>query len=553
MVNRSFFLSVIAGLVSFGLPMAAHGVVWSGGTSNLWSLAGNWSGGLPTNAAVAEFNTAGAGNLGVSLTGAAAANRTIDGLAFNNNATSAVTISGLTGTNQLTLDGTAVNDLFIDSGSGATHIISGAKSGSAADIVFNANANYQVLLLSGGLKIDANVGTGTETRFIKNGVGLLEFSANNASTWIQSTGTSTGRYSVNVQEGPVLFSALNAKGAATNSVKVGYDSNTTIANARGTLRLSANYGDLTRVPPSTTNPHQGILRLEGTGWEGSIAGGEGALNNIAGNNTITATAVNPGQVEFSEEPVGTGTATGSDGVPVRIRVSAGSLTINAPIVDGIVVGPAAPEFQKTGPGLLVFDTFTHTYTGNSTVMAGTLLVNSTYSGGGDFNVLNLATLGGTGDLSALASSVAVSGGGTLAPGASIGNFAVGGDVDLLTDGNGNSILSIEYDGTTGPGNDLIDLLTVDGDFDISGGTVSFLGLDNLDDEALVFATYGTLNGNLPGAEFASVLGLPTSYTIDYAYNGNSIALVPVPEPGSFLITVFGLSGLWRVGAKRRKA
>ena len=105
----------------------------------------------------------------------------------------------------------------------------------------------------------------------------------------------------------------------------------------------------------------------------------------------------------------------------------------------------------------------------------------------------------------------------------VGNFTLNGGVQLA------GTLGIDITGSN-PAD--IDLLKIAGLLDLSSGT-STLEIDAtvpLTDPAYVFATYGTLSG-----VFASVTNLPTGYAVDYAYQGNSIAIVPVPEPTTFAL------------------
>jgi autotransporter-associated beta strand protein len=302
------------------------------------------------------------------------------------------------------------------------------------------------------------------------------------------------------------FLALGAKGGKSNAIRVGY----TDATAQGTLRLFADYGEITTFFGSGT-AERGFLRLNGTGWNGSIASGEGAFNNVAGDNSIAKAESLNGVVQFAEDTPGV------DGVPVRIRVSAGSLTIHESITDGAFIG-TAPDFEKTGPGTLTFDTSNHNYSGNSNVLEGKLVVNSMYSGIGAFTVNSAATLAGNGSIS---TAVTVNAGGVLAPGTSIGTLTVG-SADI--DGK----LQIEYDGAAST----IDRLAVTGTLDIANATLDFdkIGAAALTGGPHVFATYGSL----VGTSFSSVLELPAGYSINYNYLGaNQIALIGGSHPGDF--------------------
>ena len=162
----------------------------------------------------------------------------------------------------------------------------------------------------------------------------------------------------------------------------------------------------------------------------------------------------------------------------------------------------------------------NSYEGNTNVNAGTLLINGTHTGGGRYDVMPSATLGGSGGITG---DVRISVKGTLSPGASIESLDVEGNVNL-----GPGTLYIEVDGR---GTGSIDLLNVSNLFAIGEAMVYFDVLFALDDPAYVFATYGELEG-----EFAHVANLPAGYRLDYNYlGGGQIALVQdenpvIPEP-----------------------
>jgi autotransporter-associated beta strand protein len=226
--------------------------------------------------------------------------------------------------------------------------------------------------------------------------------------------------------------------------------------------------------------------------------------------------------------VGDGDATASFGGIIINESSGASGLINLVKIGGGVQTLSGPN----------------TYTGTTTINGGTLLVNGMHVGShlnvanagvtGAYTVNSGGTLGGTGST---AGAVTVNADGFLAPGTSIGTFGVGSAL-------GAGKLLVEYDGDAGA--DLIDLLNVAGSFDITNMIVDFdllpLG-DPLDDAAIVFAKYGSLNGSA----FAAEIGTPTGYVIDYAYNdgssANNIALVAIPEPFAVALATLGVLGL----------
>ncbi len=182
--------------------------------------------------------------------------------------------------------------------------------------------------------------------------------------------------------------------------------------------------------------------------------------------------------------------------------------------------------HKVGTGTQVLSGAVST-TGVGTVSGGALLINGTWSNGLTAN--SGGTIGGTGTIGG---HVAINAGGKLAPGASIESLGV-------ASATINGTLVTEYDGT-GAGS--IDLLNVTGLLDITNATVDFNMFGTaLDDASYIFATYGSLGGTA----FANVVDLPDGYEINYAFGGNNIALVAVPEPAAALLGATGLLGLLR--------
>ncbi|MBN2215981.1 MAG: autotransporter-associated beta strand repeat-containing protein [Pirellulales bacterium] len=225
---------------------------------------------------------------------------------------------------------------------------------------------------------------------------------------------------------------------------------------------------------------------------------------------------------------------GYEGETVTVTLESGGYTTQATATATLAANGPDGGITKKGLGTLTLSA-TNTYTGLTDVQAGTLAL--TGSVAGDVAVAADAVLMGAGSI---AGNLAAAGSSMVAPGMSIGTLHVEGAG--LADLNGT--LKIEYNGDT----EEIDVLDVAGVLDIDGAIVDFDDLGegaSLDEPAYVFATYGTLAGS--GA-FAGVLDLPTGYVIDYAYGGNSIALV-VPEPSltALLLAGLGLLAIRRFG------
>jgi uncharacterized protein with beta-barrel porin domain len=142
------------------------------------------------------------------------------------------------------------------------------------------------------------------------------------------------------------------------------------------------------------------------------------------------------------------------GTTANVQVTAGQTSTWADDIAG------DGALTKTGAGTLVLGG-TNTYSGDTQVDEGTLVVNGTH--GSDVTINGLGALGGSGTVESFVAY------GTVRPGNSIGTLTVDDDAKFNT----GSTLQIEINdgGTTaGVNNDLITAI----DFDINGGTVAVI-------------------------------------------------------------------------------
>jgi len=345
-------------------------------------------------------------------------------------------------------------------------VISGAgalaKAGSATLTLSNNNSSF-----TGALTVSAGtLATGTAAGGGTNGY----LGAVNGSRTITVGAGATLNFLANNQFGG---SGKSATGIPTVAVNGG-TLNATRFNILGNVAL--NGATLTQSTTDSGN-YDGYEFIGGTVTVGGTAAsaittGNGSANHLAGNRTTTFNVAD---------------ATAS---------AAADLVVSAPLRDGSNDYPGAGALRKLGPGTLSL-TGNNTYTGLTTVGAGTLLVNNTTGTGlaGPVAVNNGATLGGTGSVGG---TVTVNGGGHLAPGNGVGTTTVAQLV--LTE---DSRLDFEF-GTSA--NDQV-VVSTSGGLTIQGGSFNLYAAGTTGQADLeAGTTYNLLgySGTLQGAGTAAL-------------------------------------------------
>ena len=182
-----------------------------------------------------------------------------------------------------------------------------------------------------------------------------------------------------------------------------------------------------------------------------------------------------------------------------------SFTLNGEISE--YLNPAG--LTKTGSSSLLLTT-SPSYTGTTTINGGQLILapNVNLSATAEVVMSQSGILGGNGTVDAK-----IRGAGTISPGQSTGTLTATNDASI-------GALFIEIDGASS------DRFDVTGQLDISGATLTLISLDGgFTEPSHPIASYGTLTG-----PFATIINLPAEYSIDYAFEGNQIALVSNTDP-----------------------
>lgn len=567
------------------LPSVACAIDWSG-TTGPFGTGTNWVGGSVPSATTASILNGGT----ATVTGG------------DNFGVTFLNLGGHSGTGFVSQDGGAVtatrillggDDAGGGTGVGTYNISGGSLTGTGGEMWVGSKGGIGNLNLSGVATVTNNtwivigrdgaagnvtIGGTAELKNTSQNIGIGVFSTNKSSSvtvegsgkltsanelYVGWGGNNTNEGTLTVKDSAVVNVAAglvvgrdNAKGTMTVS-------NSSNVQVNGFLVVGADgtaVGNMTINGSSTVNANQmiwigqnngnGTLTLNGGTLSGhSNAGMDATLAGVAFRGSAGTLNLNGGTLEAPGFNRVSGTAAiNFNGATIKatgntntgsffnnfadssLNVQSGGLRMDTngntiTVTQGL---SGAGGVTKSGAGTLKL-TGTSTFGGASTVSAGTLLNNGSL-GSTAVTVSTGAFFGGTG---VGTNTVTINSGGTLAAGdGGIGSLTVAAaDID--------GTLAVE---TNGSGAGTIDLLNVTGQLDISSATLSFTNIGSaLDDAVYVLATYGSLVGT-----FASV-NTPSGYSLDYAFGGNSIALVAIPETSSAL-----LGGLALLAAMKRR-
>ncbi len=391
----------------------------------------------------------------------------------------------------------------------------------------------------------------------KTGAGIWQL-GNTANSYTGATSITGGTLEVTKLADGASNSSIGASSASVNNLRLlnnttlrytgGGDSTnrnfslqgsaTIDSSGAGTLNftqtgtLSPDYSDATA---SWSTSAQRIINVADTS---SLAVGMRVTGTGIANNTVIQSINSATQVTVNNNF----TANGSDvdfGYATNRTLTlrggnTGANTIAGVLQDSTangIVGVGVLSVTKNDGGTWVLEG-DNTYTGATTVSAGTLIINGNSSTAtGNVTVASGATLGGIGTVGG-----ATTLNGVLSPGNSPGTLTFGGN---LTVNNGSTYLF-----------EAGDLTVVDGTLDLNDNWTLSLGLGFQDGGSVTLFEYGTLaaSPDLSPTFFLDNLGFTPSGALSLTDTGSEIVLNGVsviPEPRAALLGGLGMLVLLR--------
>lgn len=560
--TTNFFVINMSGGTLYNNKGSDMNITANGGTSG---MAGN----ITVNSGGGTFDTTGGNmimNPGTLLGGSGAINFQGGGTVFTGiNSSGVLSISGNSKWDLNNIDssvgGLSGSGTILNSGASAkTLVINGSTPNTFSGAISpTTTANIALTMNGGGTQILTGTSTYTGTTTIGGGSLQLGDSTTTGSISAGSTITNNGNLTIKrsntvtqgidfgtISSGTGSFTQAGA-GTTTLNVTNSYSGGTTVSGGILAATASGALGSGTislpnaggRLQLSNNTSLANAINLSGATNDASNSFNFSKIHNLSGNNTIS------GDITWNS----------TGGLFTNIHSSADTLTLSGNLTTSTITGNRTFNFagdgdflvngtinngsatvgiSKVGDGTLTLGTTgSYNYAGNTTVTAGTLVVNGNISTSVLTTVESNGTLKGIGTVSATLIN------GTFAPGNSIGTINIAGTLSL------DGIADFEIDPTSGLGlNRASDLANV-------SGTVTYGGILNVlyGGPATNF-TNGMVFNLFDAASFSgnfTTLNLPTlegelSWENNLTINGT---LVIVPEPKAALLGGLGLLMLIR--------
>jgi autotransporter-associated beta strand protein len=481
----------------------------------------------------------------------------------------------LTLTNNISLNGAArtINTVR-GTGNAPEAELSGVISGgNGSNLVLGGLNSHDGTPLAGGRLLLSNAGNTYSGSTTVNAGTLLIGSDVRASAGVTSVNAATERITLPAHglsvNSPVVFSGTTAGGLTAHTV---YYVRTVVDGDTFTVGTTPGAASDVNITGTTTSMVANFASALGSGSSsaainlGDTSGSRDAAVLINGAFTVSR------GVTVQAGSTGTLTIGGNTNANA---VFAGTVTLNRAVtVSGVASGSNATSFTgdivggqgvtKAGAGVVIFGGTAKTYTGDTTVTAGTLLATANLASA------NINVTGGQFGGTATVNAIAATSGGTVAPG------TVATPVGTLTASslalNSGSTLAVDVNLDTAAQTASSDQVST-ASFTLGSGTASLSLVPNvIGGGAIPSAVFvivsntggGTLNpatsyfsglqpntgDNFKSFNFSGLAGT-IYYNYDVAtgnnFGGNDIAvsLTSVPEPGTLSVLGFAAAGLLR--------
>ncbi|MFM1904557.1 MAG: hypothetical protein RLZZ440_2457 [Planctomycetota bacterium] len=510
-------------MIAISAASVHAGQTWDGGGVNdNWTSPANWDGDVgPNFANPITFQ----GETRTNTLNNRTADSVVGGINLTNDGSVGKTAAFNFSQNRLTLGGNIVTTA---SSSTITDSID-------FDMIFNGGRTINTgadhnLTITGIISQD-----GTNRNLTKQGVGTLTLS-NAANTFAGQFLSDAGTTQVTKLENNGTASSL---GAGAASFRLGND-------ATATLEYIGN----------TDSSSNKVVQI-GTGTA-TNTGSAAILNNGTGKLTFTA-------ANFTAAVAG---VTVARSLTLGGSYAAAANEITGVIRDTNTAGGGIVSLTKEGASTWALSG-TNTYTGNTTINAGTLALGASgtiatspaivVGSGATFEVSSVAgfSVGASQELAGSGTvNGAVAANGTISPGVTgvasgVGTISFANDLSLAS----GSFLGFQLDGTDFTvGGSVNDLISASGDLTLDG-TLNVTALNSFASATVgntwrLFNYSGTLTDNNLALGTMPTLGAGLSFSIDTS-TANQVNLVVVPEPSLAVAGLLGLGWAGLTGLRKR--